>query len=242
MEAIAQGYASDSSSCSSHDEEKQKTQKVLGKHESSSHRSSPSHLGLFANYDSDDSSGHSGIHKDTSLPTKTVCPTEHQSAASNGIGEEEEMRKRHSSHCLPLPILSSSQSHSSSLLFPKNYLVGKIQYNSLNNDPSLVEKLDRLYQNEITGGKSFAEHLKCQKEFGNPHLFPSIIEYFGIDEMESNIGKMDDCLGLLEESSPQENGQRHEKPRLKLNIENFEYMDRLLVKEEENRIRESQSS
>jgi hypothetical protein len=54
---------------------------------------------------------------------------------------------------------------------------------------------------------------------------------------------MDDCSVLLDEASRQgENGQSRDKPRLKLNIENFEYMDRLLVKEEENRIRESQCS
>ena len=108
----------------------------------------------------------------------------------------------------------------------------------MNNDPNLMEKLEKLYQNEITGGKSFAEHLKGQKEFGNPYLFPSIIEQFGIDPMESNIGQYDEeSLHVLGSA-----GVHHEKPRLRLNIEKFEYADRLIVKEEENRIREAQCS
>lgn len=58
---------------------------------------------------------------------------------------------------------------------------------------------------------SFAQHLKQQKEFGNKSIFPGIIEHFKIDPMGSNIDK---------------------------NIfESFEYIERLLAKEEENRIR-----
>jgi hypothetical protein len=235
MEALAQGYGSDSSSCSSRDE----GQQIQSGEHDDSHRSSPSHMGLFANYDSDGSSRNSE-RKDISHHTrKTEIHLPHNHGMQTTIDKE----KRQPMHFLPPPVLSSREPNSSPLLFSKNYLVGKLHYNTINNNPSLVEKLDQLYQNENAGGKSFAEHLKCQKEFGNPHLFPSIIEHFGIDEMESNIGNMDDCSVLLDEASRQgENGQSRDKPRLKLNIENFEYMDRLLVKEEENRIRESQCS
>merc|ERR1711957_288920 len=79
--------------------------------------------------------------------------------------------------------------------------------------PGLAEKLDTMYQKfhqkttttttisanndgksrggsgSGTIGKSFANNLKSQKEFGNPHLFPSIIQQFGIDPMDSNIPK-----------------------------------------------------
>lgn len=58
---------------------------------------------------------------------------------------------------------------------------------------------------------SFAQHLKQQKEFGNKSIFPGIIEHFKINPMGSNVDE---------------------------NIfESFEYIERLLVKEEENRIR-----
>lgn len=222
MEALTQGYASDSSSCSSDDRKQQ----------------IPSHLGLFANYDTDDNSSSSsgGGSK------REIQNTSHQKddlQSTQGQGQEKE-EDRQPLHHLPPPVLSSSEPHSASLVFSKNYLRGKLQYSAINNNPLLMEKLDQLYQNENAGGKSFAEHLKCHKEFGNPHLFPSIIEHFGIDEMESNIGQLDDGLVSLEESSLQENGPSLKRPRLKLNIENFEYIDRLLVKEEENRIRESQ--
>lgn len=58
---------------------------------------------------------------------------------------------------------------------------------------------------------SFAQHLKQQKEFGNKSIFPGIIEHFKINPMGSNVDE---------------------------NIfQSFEYIERLLVKEEENRIR-----
>jgi HCNGP-like protein. len=207
MEALTQGYASDSSSCSSDDRKQQ----------------IPSHLGLFANYDTDDNSSNSSSSSRNSDIQNTIHQTQKDDLQSTqGQGQEEEKEKeRLPLHHLPPPVLSSSEPHSASLVFSKNYLMGKSQCSTINNNPILMEKLDQLYQNENAGGKSFAEHLKCQKEFGNPHLFPSIIEHFGIDEMESNIGQLDDGIGSLEESSLQENGPSRKRPRLKLNIENL---------------------
>jgi len=103
----------------------------------------------------------------------------------------------------------------------------------------LAEKLDSMYNNFYStttvtskdGGKgpngnsnnngstvkSFANHLKAQKEFGNPHLFPSIIQHFGIDPMGSNIPKS--MWDPKNDFAP------------------FEYVERIVAKEEENRLR-----
>jgi hypothetical protein len=61
---------------------------------------------------------------------------------------------------------------------------------------------------------SFAQHLKQQKEFGNKSIFNEIIDHFKIHPMGSNIDKN--------------------------NFGSFEYIERLLVKEEENRLRMSE--
>ena len=63
---------------------------------------------------------------------------------------------------------------------------------------------------------SFAQHLKQQKEFGNKSIFNEIIHHFKIHPMGSNVDKN--------------------------NFGSFEYIERLLVKEEENRIRMSEGN
>jgi len=63
-------------------------------------------------------------------------------------------------------------------------------------------------------GGSFAQHLKQQKEFGNKSIFNDIIDHFKIHPMGSNIDQN--------------------------SFESFEYIERLLVKEEENRLRMSE--
>jgi hypothetical protein len=44
----------------------------------------------------------------------------------------------------------------------------------------LAEKLERLHANNAATGTSWAEHLKSQHEFHNPHFFESVVEHFGI--------------------------------------------------------------
>ena len=46
----------------------------------------------------------------------------------------------------------------------------------------LAEKLERLHANNAATGTSWAEHLKSQHEFHNPHFFDSVVEHFGIEQ------------------------------------------------------------
>jgi hypothetical protein len=46
----------------------------------------------------------------------------------------------------------------------------------------LTEKLERLHANTAATGTSWAEHLKSQHEFHNPHFFDSVVEHFGIEQ------------------------------------------------------------
>jgi len=166
-------------------------------------------------------------------------------------------------NALPLPRLSCSakgqedgdNSFDALILFPKDYVTPFVRkYASLHSRtskekngancnevrPELATKLDLMYRkfykpDDIVGGesnvnngnadnepKSFASHLKEQKEFGNPNLFPSIIQHFGIDPMGSNL-----------------------PPDLwdpKNDFEPFEFVERLVEKEQQNRIRQQQQN
>ena len=86
----------------------------------------------------------------------------------------------------------------------------------------LEKKLDGMYkhfhENKDSTTLSFASQLKRQKDFGNPHLLPSIIDHYGIYEHGSNLPK--------ELWDPQNA------------FSSFEYTDQLLKKEEEIRVRQ----
>ena len=209
MDALAQGYGTDSSAGSSNNSPKK-----------------ASTLGLLANY-SDDSDAEGEIETSsapieaTSRGTDDIHPNqaiEHAEKKRRILNADNDMSG------LPLPKLLQSTTKDANadddnsprgILFRKNYvyLQNKLQYKTENKNQNLCEKLKQLQQNQT----SFSQQLKSQKEFGNPHMFPSVIEHFGIDPMESNIG------GIKERS-----------------FEGFEFIERLLVKEEENRARQAQ--
>eukprot|EP00549_Striatella_unipunctata_P020525 CAMPEP_0118687118 /NCGR_PEP_ID=MMETSP0800-20121206/8201_1 /TAXON_ID=210618 ORGANISM="Striatella unipunctata, Strain CCMP2910" /NCGR_SAMPLE_ID=MMETSP0800 /ASSEMBLY_ACC=CAM_ASM_000638 /LENGTH=164 /DNA_ID=CAMNT_0006584259 /DNA_START=268 /DNA_END=762 /DNA_ORIENTATION=- len=46
----------------------------------------------------------------------------------------------------------------------------------------LKNRLDRLYQKYQDSSTGFAHHLKHQDDFGNPHVFDSVVKHFGIRE------------------------------------------------------------
>ena len=75
---------------------------------------------------------------------------------------------------------------------------------------------------------TFGKKLKSQTEFGNPHLFPSVVEHFGIEPMGSCIPKH--IWNPKVAQSSKDDGD----------FAPFEFIDRLLVKEEENRLREQE--
>ena len=135
------------------------------------------------------------------------------------------------------------------ILFPKDYVSDHVieklrldnQMEAGNDDDALATKLNDMYtkfypassdessklktsKGNITttssSSSSFAKHLKEQKEFGNPHLFPSIISHFGINPMGTNV---------IEANKNEQ-------------FAKFEYVENIVQKEEENRIRLASNS
>jgi len=213
MDVLAQGYGSDSS-----DESAEKKSQTLG---------------LLANYlDGSSSSEDEHVNDAVKNPlgtSETFAAENNESTCTTGtqpcrkkLKLSSETKPAETSCGLPPPpLLSPSSSDPSSsrdnlILFSKNYLTDRLQYKASNTDNQLQEKLERMHQHK-NSGRSFAEQLKCQKDFGNPHMFPSTIEHFGIDPLVSNASNF------------------------KTTFEGFEFIDRLMVKEEENRIREAQT-
>lgn len=185
---------------------------------------------------------------------------------------------------IPKPRLYNPQNHNpfeSLVLFPKDYLSALLKEKQQQNQPNtnnrnmrLETKLNNLYHqfytipnnsknddnhnddhNMSTSSSSFATHLKNQKEFGNPHLFPSIIEHFGIDPLGSNcVMKLyststdddDDDKKKMENDNNEndihgnKNGQTKTKnvSSTSLLFAKFEYVENIVQKEEENRIRQ----
>ena len=259
MDALAQGYGTDSS-------------------EESSKPAPKATLGLLANY-SDDSDVEEDKVKNGGVvgadATNTKAPHEAGKATASTsatilkkrrINGHDELNLNALAPGLPPPkLLSQYQSDNSSnnkstvdkfsgtldhpnigILCRKNYLEGKLRYNNTGTlakilDPKLCEKLNQLYENSISNTStsaptsassftSFAQQLKSQKEFGNPHTFPSIIANFGIDPMESNI-QISSGDG---DGDGDGGGER-------MKFERFEFLERLIVKEEENRVRQGQA-
>lgn len=214
MDALAQGYGSDSDGSAEN-----KTQT----------------LGLLANYSDNSSSDDEDADRPLVIGTAIIETNEStsmqqgddsSSSIENGLKKRKllisETQTEKDQNGLPSPPLLSSSASSSRqnmMLFSKNYLTNKLQYKTINTEHQLQDKLEQMHQHQSTGtNKSFAEQLKLQKDFGNPHMFPSVIEHFGIDPLESNSSI------------------------LKVKFQGFEFIDRLMVKEEENRIREAQNT
>lgn len=75
--------------------------------------------------------------------------------------------------------------------------------NGIQISSQLSDKLQRLSSTTASTATSWAEHLKAQREFHNPHFFTSVVEHFGIEcalgsQVTSNTVKdFDlDALGL----------------------------------------------
>jgi len=126
--------------------------------------------------------------------------------------------------------LPTDDPYDSLILFRKDYLLTKSRKTQCIgtqedqvHDKQLLDTLNKLQNN---GASSFARTLKSQKEFGNPHLFSEIISHFEIDPLESNM--------RLHQGNTIEGGQEKEK---NITFERFEYVDRLVQKEEEIRNR-----
>jgi hypothetical protein len=128
--------------------------------------------------------------------------------------------------------LPTDDPYDSLILFRKDYLLTKSRkthcigtQEDQVHEKQLLNTLDQLQNN---GASSFARTLKSQKEFGNPHLFSEIISHFEIDPLESNI--------RLQQGNTIEGGTEGGEEK-NIMFERFEYVDRLLQKEEEIRNR-----
>ena len=195
MDAITQGYSSDSESDS----------------ESKANKTSLGALTAYAD-DSDNDSNENEDTKASNISKEKSPPI--TSTSASPLHKKQRISQDNVINSLPSPTLLQANSNQndqqrSMILFSKNYLESKTKYKQVNEDPSLIEKLHGLYSND----NSFAQQLKSQKEFGNPYLFPSAISHFGIEPIRSHASNL--------ESS----------------FQAFEYIERLLQKEEENRIR-----
>lgn len=237
MDALAQGYGTDSS-------------------EGSMNHHHASTLGLLANYSNESDASDADADEPTTITPKNQTATNEPSHDHIHLVKKPKLSKSNAdtvgnedavSTCPGLPppkLLSTVHKNSSSqeqpILFAKNYLQHKLTYNtsstSTNSNSDLVEKLTRLAQNET----SFADQLKSQTEFGNPHMFHSIIDHFGIDPMENNVHSAFHGNGHGNQKVPAEK-ETYVSGKSK-QFENFEFLERLLVKEEENRVRQGSST
>ena len=230
MDALAQGYGSDSDSSSS------------SNFKSSSPPKQSQHLNLLANYSDDDSStdenGNTPVAQDSNEITKQNIETNNSKKRKLDTEAKSAVDPLPSIEITTLPdprlLLSSASSTEYTVLFEKNYIVSKLKYSAPNMNKALQEKLKQMSQHQGTGN-CFATKLKSQKDFLNPHMFPSVIEHFGIDPMESNIGSEN-----LDDASSEIINKQACDSCISFQFGKFEYIDRLRVKEEENRIREAQ--
>ncbi|KAF0686192.1 Aste57867_21978 [Aphanomyces stellatus] len=55
-------------------------------------------------------------------------------------------------------------------------------------DPATQAKIDK-YLEHTERGLSFIASLRSKKEFDNPYILAKVVEYFGIEEMQSNFPK-----------------------------------------------------
>ena len=208
---------------------------------------------LFAGYsDQDDSSDNESLHVRESDDNHSG-----PSAASEGCQPSRKRRRAGFDTAVEAKVSPSELEYSESLpppqllsrdskerindqeglyLCSKDYLkehIAKAKTNARRDkktvDPKMKEKLNQMYHNlkgKVNGtSTSFARKLKSQTDFGNPHLFPSVVEHFGIEPMGSCIPphlwnpKVTQSITDDGDFAP------------------FEFIDRLVIKEEENRLR-----
>lgn len=60
----------------------------------------------------------------------------------------------------------------------------------------LSQKVDRL--SKSLKGVSWADHLKSQLEFHNPHFFESVVEHFGIAKPLGSLGAAEEDVAQLQ--------------------------------------------
>ena len=221
MDALAQGYGSDSESSSSSNFKS-----------SSPPKKQSQHLNLLANYSDDDSSTDENGKDQVAQNSNEVSK---QNMKTNKSKKRKLDTEAIEITTLPDPRLLSSSASSTeyTVLFEKKYIASTLKYSAPNVNKALQEKLEQMSQHQGTDN-CFATKLKSQKEFLNPHMFPSVIEHFGIDPMGSNIGSKN-----LNDASSEINKQAC-NTCFSIQFGKFEYIDRLRVKEEENRIRAAQ--
>lgn len=89
---------------------------------------------------------------------------------------------------LPKPILATNENNDNAICWKINYLEGPVKEKiSLSGDhvPSVEEmksKLRALSTSLPPGKNCWADHLRSQHEFHNPHFFKSVMNHFGIQE------------------------------------------------------------
>ena len=247
MEALAQGYGSDSSDSS--------------KEEGSNENKNALHL-LVSNY-SDDSDG--GDNNDSNINTNRGSKSSHTITKKDFTSGDSppppsKRQRQDDKKTMPPPRISdpiNDNPFDALTLFTKDYISQKTEQFQVQSqaiqqqegdgqDKSftntiLSTKLNNMYHNFYTDGDngnfsktSFAKHLKSQKEFGNPHLFPSIISHFGIDPLGTN--------SIMAVSKNTSQGTASTDTGKKEMFAKFEYVEKIMQKEEENRIRQYANS
>lgn len=254
MEALAQGYGSDSSNSSTSSKEDDND---------SNKNSDTLHL-LASNYsdDSNDGQKDGSNSNDNRSSNNSHSLTKKYLASNNLPSPPSKKQRQHDANTIPPPRISNpttDNSFDALALFPKDYISQKmeqfqiqsqtmqdlgddIKEEKTSNKIILSTKLNNMYHKFYTDGgngnaskTSFAKHLKSQKEYGNPHLFPSIISHFGIDPLGTNsimAGSKNTSNGIA--STPASGN----KPM----FAKFEYVEKIMQKEEENRIRQYTNS
>jgi hypothetical protein len=293
MEALAQGYGSDSSNSSSEEADKiiestssinsNKSGTMTTATSTSNSMNNTNSLNLLVSNYSDDSS----IDGNDDDQNANVTVKNNKNSSSNIDAENQKRRysndakqstnKKAKYNQLPSPRLcnigknGTDNAFDALILFPKDYINierqkqqpqkqqkecqndGKKNKNEKSSSNLLSAKLNSLYNNFYSndnningaGSSSFAKHLKNQKEFGNPHLFPSIITHFGIDPLGSNCLNLDDTS--IETGKETGTGKStatasyHSHSRSKT-FGRFEFVEKIVQKEEENRIRNANAS
>ena len=89
----------------------------------------------------------------------------------------------------PKPILHSDNAFDALVTFSKDYLHDRLSNVEVKPvEPKLQHSLQSLYERFGSGTeKTFAEHMRSQKEFNNPHFFSEVIDHFNIDANGSNF-------------------------------------------------------
>lgn len=164
MDALA-GYGSDDSSANS-EEAQQATESAQ---KSALEKLMPS---------DSDASDSSAAKDDTAGGTASVKMTTKYPATKKLRVES------NTSFPMPEPILARDD-NDSWILWQTNYLrLPQPQPLQLENPPSTLqiqENLQRLARNIGNEIPSWADHLRAQQEFHNPHFFASVVEHFGIE-------------------------------------------------------------